>query len=679
MRTWLVAVALALPITARGAVVVTGEVRDGADRPVAGAWVTARCVDTAKETTVYTADDGGFRFPPLGAGRLQLRARAYGFQDRAVTFEAGPHDLGRTVTLTLVPETDSRALAWQLPASRWLDLVLAQMPDDAMREEFVRQCTFCHQQGSWATRVQRDEAEWRKLMALMARMGAVLSPGLRERLPAILNAAWADDSYVPALAERFAPPPPPSPEARRAVITEWDVGVTGSMPHDAAVASAGFVYAVDMTQDRLYRLDPRTGERRDFLIPGGDLPLGGVFAARQPIPANANAHVGPHSLQIAPDGGVWITLALGNRLAHFDPVSERFEIVQQEEGFYPHTLRFDARGRLWYTLAVSNHIGMYDPRTKERRTYRLPARTWGQALAVRVIPFVLWLQRRVDLDPERAGDGPQLPIPYGIDIAPDGGVWFAQLNERRIGRLDPESGEIRMVDTPFPAPRRLRFDGRGRLWIPSFSSGTLARFDPATGEFTTWTLPTEQTGTETPYALNVDRRTGAVWVCGTQSDSLIRFTPADEQFTVYPLPNRVTYTREIDFDEHGAIWTCNSNLPAWQIERGTPTLIRLEPNGHPLVLRNLAKGDEPAHVVLHAADERAHLGMRARRAVEEDGDAAQCQPGDEERGPDDQPAPVGLRRLLPVGGGDGGFSRFGGHRATQHNVWHSLAKVRRPG
>jgi virginiamycin B lyase len=304
---------------------------------------------------------------------------------------------------------------------------------------------------------------------------------------------------------------------------------------------------------------------------------------------------------------------------------------------------------------------MYDPHTKERRTYRLPARTWGQALAVRVIPFVLWLQRRVDLDPERAGDGPQLPIPYGIDIAPDGGVWFAQLNERRIGRLDPESGEIRMVDTPFPAPRRLRFDGRGRLWIPSFSSGTLARFDPTTGEFATWTLPTEQTGTETPYALNVDRRTGAVWVCGTQSDSLIRFTPADERFTVYPLPNRVTYTREIDFDEHGAVWTCNSNLPAWQIERGTPTLIRLEPNGHPLVLGNLAKGDEPAHVVFHAADERAHPGMRARGAVEKDGDAAQREPCDEERGPDDQPPPVGLRRLLPVAGGDGALSRFDGH------------------
>jgi len=190
---------------------------------------------------------------------------------------------------------------------------------------------------------------------------------------------------------------------------------------------------------------------------------------------------------------------------------------------------------------------------------------------------VLWAARWVDFDPERAGDQPQLPIPYGIDVAPDGGIWFSQLNERRIGRLDPETGAIRLVDTPFAAPRRLRFDARGNLWIPGFSSSVLARYDPRTGEFRTWDLPIEPHGTETPYALNVDRRTGAVWICGNQSDTLMRFAPAAERFTVYPLPTRVTYTREIEFGADGAVWTSNSNLPAWQIEGAAPKVIRLEP------------------------------------------------------------------------------------------------------
>jgi streptogramin lyase len=264
-------------------------------------------------------------------------------------------------------------------------------------------------------------------------------------------------------------------------------------------------------------------------------------------------------------------------VARFDPRTERFDVFVQEDGLYPHTLRFDARGRAFYTLAVSNQVAMIDPKTGERRTWRLPARTWGETMAVRAVPWVLWLGRWVTFDPERAGDSPSVPIPYGIDVAPDGAVWFSQLNDHRIGRLDPGTGDVRLVDTPFAAPRRLRFDGDGNLWIPGFSSSVLARYDPRSGAFRTWSLPTEPRGTETPYALNVDRRTNTVWICGTMSDTLIRFEPARERFTVYPLPTRVTYTREIEFGADGSVWTSNSNLPAWQIEGATPKIIRLAP------------------------------------------------------------------------------------------------------
>jgi virginiamycin B lyase len=568
----LLLLAIAVPATAE----LTGRVTDRAGRAIPGALVTAHDVALARDTTVYADHDGRWALPRLESGRYHLRARRAGFRDRTVSVELD-EGTRRPTAFVLERETDPRELAWQLPANRWLGLAVAHLPDDAAREEFLRQCTFCHQQGSWATRVQRDPEEWRKIFTLMARMGGILSTRVRTALPEALNAAYDESSYVPALGEHFTPPPPPDAAAARAVITEWEVGGVGSMQHDLTVHPDGRVYSVDTTQDKLYRLDPRTGERRTFDIPAGDSPLGGVFSTRQPIPANADAHVAPHSLQIAPDGSIWITLCLGNKIARFDRTTEKFQVFVQEDGLYPHTLRFDRRGRVWYTLAVSNQVAMLDPATGERRTYRLPARTWGESMAVRAVPVFLWLGRWMDLDTERAGDGPQLPIPYGIDIAPDGAVWFSQLNARRIGRLDPETGDIRLVDTPFSAPRRLRFDARGDLWIPGFSSSVLARYDPRRGEFRTWDLPIEPRGTETPYALNVDRRTGAVWICGTQSDTLMRFDPASERFTVYPLPTRVTYTRGIEFDGDGGVWTSNSNLPAWQIEGAVPKLIRLQP------------------------------------------------------------------------------------------------------
>ena len=252
------------------------------------------------------------------------------------------------------------------------------------------------------------------------------------------------------------------------------------------------------------------------------------------------------------------------------------------DGIYPHTLRIDERDRIWYTIAISNHVGVYDPTTGRHEVRRVPARSLGEEFTLRLQPFLFWLSQYVDLDLE-GGEGGGLPIPYGIDIAPNGDIWFSQLNAHRIGHIDPETLDITMIDTPFTAPRRMRFDSDGNLWIPGFSSNVLSRFDPATHEFKNFPIPIEPLGTETPYALNVDRRTDTVWICGTNSDTLISFDTANEIFTVYPLPTQTTYTRDIDFDADGGVWTSNSNLPAWQIETGIPRVLRLKPPQDPAV------------------------------------------------------------------------------------------------
>jgi streptogramin lyase len=552
--------------------------------PVAGAMVTFQRGDPAHAVTVYSDASGRFASPELPVGDHSLRVRRIGWRDASRDVALAGGDL--RLDLSLVRESDPGAVAAQLPANRWYQLVLDRIEDAAQREELKRQCTYCHQQGNAATRRVRDPDEWRKVLARMGRMGGILSRDLRQELPALFDAAYDPATAVPALLARMDEPgfaDPPQGRAMGALIEEWELGGGASMQHDLVVHPDGRIYSVDMAQDQLYRLDPAApdGARRSWEIPRGDLPLGGVFAsAGPPLVATANAHVGPHSIQVAPDGALWITLALGNRLARFDPASESFEIHELERGFYPHTLRFDARGRIWYTLAASNHLGIFDPASGENRELRLPARTFAQALALRLLPALLWIGRRVDLRGRAAAsDGFTMPIPYGVDVAPDGSAWFSQLNEHRIGRVDPETFEIEMIETPFAAPRRLRFDSGGALWIPSFSEGLLARFDPATRRFRTWEIPIAPLGSETPYALHVDRRSDAVWICGTNSDSLIRFEPSSERFTVYPLPTRVTYTREIDFDAEGRVWTSNSNTPTWQIEGGRPSVLRLDPDG----------------------------------------------------------------------------------------------------
>lgn len=560
-------------------------------QPVAGATVSIGYGDPRYTVSVFSDEAGRYRAPALPAAEAYVvRVRHAGHRDLRVEVEAAGTGApaARELDFALEPETDPAALVAQLPSNRWYDLVLEQLPDPDEREQLVRQCTFCHQQGSPATRLTRSEEEWDKVLSLMARMGAVLDPKLRAKLPGLFNAAYEPSHAVPALLDRLQEPgfaPVPVPAVRSAVIEEWELGSRSAMQHDVVLHPDGRLYSVDMMHDRLYRLDPRQpgGTRASFDLPREGLPLGGVFGTKggAPLPPNADAHVGPHSIQVAPDGALWITLALGNRLARFDPESERWTIHAQPAGFYPHTLRFDAHGRIWYTLAASNHLGRFDPATGEFRTLRLPAPSFGQALALRMLPALLWIGRHVELSGLAERSGFTLPVPYGVDIGPDGSVWFSQLNAHRIGRVDPESFEIEMIDTPFSGPRRLRFDSKGGLWIPGFSSGVISRFDPATRDFRSWELPIAPRGTETPYALFVDRRTDTVWICGTNSDTLIRFEPEAERFTIYPLPTRVTYTREVAFDAQGRVWTSNSNGPTWQIEGGVPKVVRIDPAGAP--------------------------------------------------------------------------------------------------
>ena len=554
--------------------------------PVAGAMVTFGRDEVGHELTVFTDGEGRFVSPPLlPKTSYSLRVRRAGFADLALDgYRAGS---GEALRISLARHTRADFIAAQLPANHWYERVLSRIDDPAERTELKQQCTYCHQQGNWATRRPRTEDEWRKLIRLMGTRGAMITRSLREKLPGILIEAYEPERAVAELVgDDFVAPAvlTPDREARRAVIEEWSLGGRASMQHDVMVHPDGRLYSVDGPQDQLHRIDV-SGEvpkRSSWTVPHGDLPLGGVFATSSREEAAANAYVSPHSLQTAADGSIWITLASGNQLARFDPESELFEIHEIEQGIYPHTLRFDGRGRIWYTMAATNHVGMFDPATGEQRHVRLPARNWMQGMILRMTPFFLRVGRVIDIRGAAAeGDGIKMPVPYGIDIAPDGGVWFSQLNERRIGRLDPDSFEYEMIETPFETPRRLRFDAQGGLWIPSFSESLLAYYDTTSGTFRTWPLPIEPLGSETPYALAVDPGSGDVWICGTNSDTMIRFVPETEQFTVYPLPTRVTYTREVDFDDQGRVWTSNSNGPTWQIEGGVPKVIRIDPVAAP--------------------------------------------------------------------------------------------------
>ena len=347
----------------------------------------------------------------------------------------------------------------------------------------------------------------------------------------------------------YIPPPHPTGFAAKVRISEWDIGIRlKAMVHDLEPGPPGTMYAVDMGQNAIVELDIETGRRTVFRMPSG---------AR-----------GPHSIEPDNDGNYWVTLCSSGHMGKFDPRTTDITVWSSAEtpakrGSYPHTLRVDPKdpeGLVWYTDAGRNSVFSIHPKTGHVKEYHLLKK--NQAVA--------------------AGKGESRGLtPYGLDVAPDGSIWYSKLNANRIGRIDPKApdGDVREWNPPFRGPRRHHVDQDGIVWVPRFGSGVLGRFDPKTEKWTTYALPDYEN--QIPYALNIDAK-GIVWICGTGNDTIGRFDPKTERLIEIPMPTRVTFTREIEFDEEGNIWTCSSNGPTRHNERGRGSLIRIElPKGEP--------------------------------------------------------------------------------------------------
>ena len=583
-----------------------GHVHSGNDA-VPGAMVTFFHGQPSHSLTVFADEQGRFLSPPLPwAEGYKVRIRRAGWEDVVMEGQRPAPD-GRWLEIEMQRITAADDMIQQLPSNYWMNLVLEEMDNRDHLLEFKMQCTYCHQQGSPLTsRRQFTREQWHEIILDMGRRSAIITQSLRDALPDYYLAAYAPDNVMaklPRYDSDQGPLPVPSATVRRAVIEEWDLGGPQSGQHDLMVYHPdGSIWSVDGPMDQLHviRFDSNpSGERTTYDIPRGEHKPGGVYWKMERGEKNGRAtYLAPHSLQTAPDGVIWLTLASGNQLAGFDPRTEQWDIVDLEKGINPHTLRFDDRGRLWYTITATNHVGMFNPQTREQTFIRLKFPDFKTRLITWLTPLFIANANLLDLDDRSAEmDGVTMPMPYGIDIHPlDGSVWFSQLNMSHIGRIDPDTLAVTAIETPFVTPRRLRFDSRGNLWVPSYAEGSIHRFDTAKMAWKErYVIPVEPIGSEVPYAVFVDQATDHVWITGTQSDSIIRFEPAQERWTIYPLPTLVTYTRELDMDAERNVWTSHSSSPAWHVEGGIPKLTRLNPDGAPdIEASGLFSGTRPA-------------------------------------------------------------------------------------
>jgi streptogramin lyase len=495
---------------------------------------------------------------------VRYRLRAQGYVDAYVDAAQGE--------VVLQPMTAEQEIA-SYPSNVWLSQ-LDFGGDQALKETFQLNCAFCHQQASPFMRSERTEEQWVNIIERMNTYGARLPTEDHQKVAALLREEYRDLREHP---EQVPKPRPWDAYLADYDLTEWPIGDGFSQMHDFLVHPNGYIYIGDNLFDRIYQLDPASGEYTVYKVPHDeDMGLGGIMGNRFKVFPKMYNYMGVHSFAYSKkDGNIFITPSMQQALLEFDIETKAFITHEMPEGYYPHTIRVDDQDRVWFTLALSSQVAMFDRQNKTFAFYDLPARGVKEWFILKSLPIMFSIdpENRPQPSPDREGTG--LPMPYGIDITPDGKVWVARLYANDLAMIDPETEEITMIDFPYKGPRRLRADADGNLWIVAFQDSLLVKYDPAKKKFSSWELPVIN---EVPYALNVDRERGVVWVNGNQSDTILAFDIAAESWQVFPMPRQRFFTRDIEIsEEDGAVYTTNSHFPTWQTEGGVPTLLRITP------------------------------------------------------------------------------------------------------
>ena len=290
----------------------------------------------------------------------------------------------------------------------------------------------------------------------------------------------------------------------------------------------------------------------------------------------------PHDIAPAADGqGVWYTAQHAGALGLLDPATGAIETIPLGEGSSPHGVVVGPDGAAWVTDTGLNAMVRVDAETRELAVWPLAGENANLNTATIDPAGVVWFTGQNGivgrLDPAATPPGTVLePLaaprgrgPYGIDVTPEGDVYFASLAGSYLGRVVPGDGEtftLEEIDPPTAGQgtRRVWSDSQGVLWTSQWNAGQVGRFDPATGAWTEWRLPG---AAPQAYAVYVDERDD-IWLSDFGANALVRFDPDTETFAVVPLPDAGAAVRQI-LGRPGEVWGAESGVDALVVVRTT--------------------------------------------------------------------------------------------------------------
>jgi len=274
----------------------------------------------------------------------------------------------------------------------------------------------------------------------------------------------------------------------------------------------GNLWFGEMRTDRLVRYDPRTGQVEGWVVPQG----------RQ----------GLMTIRLDAQGSIWFSEDEAGYVGRFDPDSQRFDTypVPPVNGHsaQPEDIQFGPDGAVWFAAVQGGYIGRLDPATGEMRTW--PVATTRP-------------------------DG-KIARPYSLALAKDGSVWFGMaLYGGSVGRLDPSTGQVTFHPLADSSANVVAMapDRAGIIWFAELEENRLGRIDPRAQTVSELPIP-EPLGDTSGLAALTIASDGAVWLGSIRANALVRYQPRTDSYTFFPLTVPGSAPTGLLLTPEGIVW-----------------------------------------------------------------------------------------------------------------------------
>jgi virginiamycin B lyase len=488
---------------------VQGVVNNAAGQPVTGAMVKLINADRHLTFMVASQDQGRFQAGDLPAGQYTVQGIGAGFESKAAPVSV---EGGKSAKVDLALADKQGALlppAWphRLPEEQ-IKGVSLNLPAGAGKELVEARCTTCHDVQRIVVK-RTTQPEWEHIIERMRGQMAIQGVPDISAQDAATVASYLTASFKPEVAYD------PNGRLPRELLTgkalkyravTYDLVNHYAEPHDVASDPQGNAWVAERA-GKLGRFDPKSYQFVEITPPPG------------PAAANRQRLGNP---QIDKNGILWVADGPNGRWLSYDTKYDKFASFQWPKGHGNaggNSMAVAPDGTI-YATGLGKEVRALNPEKVEFKFYESPS----------------------------AG-GKQEPGAYGLAVAGDGSVWWAEDNIDKMGRIDPATGKIEEYQIPYKDghafPRRMNSDANGDLWVALWQAGKLMKIDHKTKEMKIFSPPTANAGA---YSVVVDKKNDLVWVSEHKVDKIARFNPKTEEWVEFPLPEAQSDPRRIDID-----------------------------------------------------------------------------------------------------------------------------------